>query len=113
MIFSDRMEEALDPDEERRVRVRRQEQAVRSARVLYVLQQQVRDSGRAPPPCFCLLREFLFSFCLRDASTRVLHVNSNVFVRLNFLNMQTNKSSFHPLPYVFVHYVFMAKLLIY
>uniref|UniRef100_A0A8D1WQV0 Membrane-associated phosphatidylinositol transfer protein 3 n=1 Tax=Sus scrofa TaxID=9823 RepID=A0A8D1WQV0_PIG len=37
------MEEALDPDEERRVRVRRQEQAVRSARVLYVLQQQVKE----------------------------------------------------------------------
>ncbi|XP_054565718.1 protein moonraker isoform X4 [Eptesicus fuscus] len=37
------MEEALDPDEERRIRVRRQEQAVRSARTLYVLQQQVRE----------------------------------------------------------------------
>uniref|UniRef100_A0A8D0L2C2 Uncharacterized protein n=1 Tax=Sphenodon punctatus TaxID=8508 RepID=A0A8D0L2C2_SPHPU len=33
--------EVLDPDEERRVRIRRQEQAVRSARMLYVLQQQV------------------------------------------------------------------------
>uniref|UniRef100_A0A8C8ZYR1 KIAA0753 n=1 Tax=Prolemur simus TaxID=1328070 RepID=A0A8C8ZYR1_PROSS len=39
----DRLEEALDPDEERRVRVRRQEQAVRSARMLYVLQQQVKE----------------------------------------------------------------------
>uniref|UniRef100_A0A8C3YVZ6 KIAA0753 n=1 Tax=Catagonus wagneri TaxID=51154 RepID=A0A8C3YVZ6_9CETA len=39
----DRMEDALDPDEERRVRVRRQEQAVRSARMLYVLQQQVKE----------------------------------------------------------------------
>ncbi|XP_061031005.1 protein moonraker isoform X2 [Eubalaena glacialis] len=39
----DRMEEALDPDEERRIRVRRQEQAVRSARMLYVLQQQVKE----------------------------------------------------------------------
>ncbi|XP_006165202.1 protein moonraker isoform X2 [Tupaia chinensis] len=38
-----RLEEALDPDEERRVRVRRQEQAVRSARMLYVLQQQVKE----------------------------------------------------------------------
>eukprot|EP00069_Balaena_mysticetus_P014010 bmy_22202T0 len=37
------MEEALDPDEERRIRVRRQEQAVRSARMLYVLQQQVKE----------------------------------------------------------------------
>ncbi|XP_074176408.1 protein moonraker isoform X2 [Rhinolophus sinicus] len=40
VTIKDRMEEALDPDEERRVRVRRQEQAVRSARTLYVLQQQ-------------------------------------------------------------------------
>uniref|UniRef100_A0A8D2CYU9 KIAA0753 n=1 Tax=Sciurus vulgaris TaxID=55149 RepID=A0A8D2CYU9_SCIVU len=38
----DRLEEALDPDEERRIRVRRQEQAVRCARMLYVLQQQVK-----------------------------------------------------------------------
>ena len=44
-IFSDRVEEALDPDEERRIQVRRQEQAVRSARTLYVLQQQVRRHG--------------------------------------------------------------------
>ncbi|EPQ03151.1 Putative protein KIAA0753 [Myotis brandtii] len=42
-VTKDKMEEALDPDEERRVRVRRQEQAVRSARTLYVLQQQVRE----------------------------------------------------------------------
>lgn len=41
-IFSDRLEEDLDPEEERRIRVRRQEQAVRSARMLYVLQQQVQ-----------------------------------------------------------------------
>ncbi|XP_034845234.1 protein moonraker isoform X5 [Mirounga leonina] len=40
----DRAEEALDPDEERRVQVRRQEQAVRSARMLYVLQQQALES---------------------------------------------------------------------
>ncbi|KAG3270118.1 protein moonraker isoform X1 [Ictidomys tridecemlineatus] len=39
----DRLEEALDPDEERRIRVRRQEQAVRCARMLYVLQQQVKE----------------------------------------------------------------------
>ncbi|XP_053424509.1 protein moonraker isoform X1 [Nycticebus coucang] len=38
-----RLEAALDPDEERRIRVRRQEQAVRSARMLYVLQQQVKE----------------------------------------------------------------------
>lgn len=36
----DRMEGTLDPDEERRIRVRRQEQAVCFARMLYVLQQQ-------------------------------------------------------------------------
>ncbi|KAM9117655.1 protein moonraker isoform 2-T3 [Pangshura tecta] len=39
----ERREEILDPDEERRVRIRRQEQAARSARVLYVLQQQVKE----------------------------------------------------------------------
>ncbi|XP_075850352.1 protein moonraker isoform X1 [Microcebus murinus] len=39
----DRLAEALDPDEERRIRVRRQEHAVRSARMLYVLQQQVKE----------------------------------------------------------------------
>nr|XP_010982237.1 protein moonraker [Camelus dromedarius]XP_010982238.1 protein moonraker [Camelus dromedarius]XP_031323748.1 protein moonraker [Camelus dromedarius] len=39
----DRMQEALDPDEEQRIRVRRQEQAVRSAQMLYVLQQQVKE----------------------------------------------------------------------
>lgn len=42
-VTKDKMEEALDPDEERRIRVRRQEQAVRSAQTLYVLQQQVRE----------------------------------------------------------------------
>ncbi|XP_028643101.1 protein moonraker isoform X2 [Grammomys surdaster] len=39
----DRLEEALDSDEEHRIRVRRQEQAVRCARMLYVLQQQVKE----------------------------------------------------------------------
>lgn len=39
----DKVEEALDPDEERRVRVRRQEQVARSARMLYVLQRQVKE----------------------------------------------------------------------
>lgn len=43
-ILSDRLEEVLDPDEEHRIRVRRQEQAVRCARMLYVLQQQVWKS---------------------------------------------------------------------
>nr|XP_006130080.1 protein moonraker isoform X2 [Pelodiscus sinensis] len=39
----ERCEEILDPDEERRVCIRRQEQAARSARMLYVLQQQVKE----------------------------------------------------------------------
>uniref|UniRef100_A0A452UAH1 KIAA0753 ortholog n=1 Tax=Ursus maritimus TaxID=29073 RepID=A0A452UAH1_URSMA len=42
-VLTDRAEAALDPDEERRVRIRRQEQAARSARMLYVLQQQVKE----------------------------------------------------------------------
>ncbi|XP_078535457.1 protein moonraker [Lissotriton helveticus] len=39
----DRTEEILEPDEERRGRIRRQEQSARSARMLYVLQQQVKE----------------------------------------------------------------------
>ncbi|XP_041734318.1 protein moonraker isoform X1 [Coregonus clupeaformis] len=35
--------ESLEPDEQRRVEVRRQEQAARSARIIYVLQQQVKE----------------------------------------------------------------------
>lgn len=38
-----RLEEPLEPDEQRRVEVRRQEQAARSARIIYVLQQQVKE----------------------------------------------------------------------
>lgn len=85
------MEEALDPDEERRVRVRRQEQAVRSARTIYVLQQQVRKAGGSRSTfslgCY-ILREVQFSFCLRIISTKVSSLNSDVFVRLNSLNTQ-------------------------
>ncbi|XP_038615791.1 protein moonraker isoform X2 [Tachyglossus aculeatus] len=43
VVKKGRREEALDPDEERRGRVRRREQAVRSAQTLYVLQQQVKE----------------------------------------------------------------------
>uniref|UniRef100_A0A4X2M7L3 KIAA0753 n=1 Tax=Vombatus ursinus TaxID=29139 RepID=A0A4X2M7L3_VOMUR len=43
MATKDRLEEGLDPDEAERSRVRRQEQAVRTARTLYVLQQQVKE----------------------------------------------------------------------
>ena len=35
------LEDPLEPEEQRRVEVRRQEQATRSARIIYVLQQQV------------------------------------------------------------------------
>ncbi|XP_078404068.1 protein moonraker [Cetorhinus maximus] len=35
--------DVLDPDEERRMQIKRQEQATRSARMLYVLQQQVNE----------------------------------------------------------------------
>ncbi|XP_034994746.2 protein moonraker isoform X2 [Zootoca vivipara] len=43
LVRRERSEEILDPDEERRIQIRRQEQAVRSARMLYVLQQQVKE----------------------------------------------------------------------
>ncbi|XP_070788235.1 protein moonraker [Pituophis catenifer annectens] len=43
LATKERSEICLDPEEERRVHIRRQEQAVRSARVLYVLQQQVKQ----------------------------------------------------------------------
>lgn len=41
LLFTGRMEETVEPDEKRRMEVRRQEQAARSARIIYVLQQQV------------------------------------------------------------------------
>ncbi|XP_017550425.1 protein moonraker isoform X6 [Pygocentrus nattereri] len=37
------MEETVEPDEKRRMEIRRQEQAARSARIIYVLQQQVKE----------------------------------------------------------------------
>ncbi|KAM3856964.1 protein moonraker isoform 2-T2 [Vipera latastei] len=43
LATKERSEICLDPEEERRVHIRRQEQAVRSARMLYVLQQQVKQ----------------------------------------------------------------------
>ena len=64
------MEEALDPDEERRIRVRRQEQAVRSARMLYVLRQQVRrlrDRGPSQGiPVFLLSQEYQHQSILHE-----------------------------------------------
>lgn len=36
-----RVVEVLEPDEKRRMEIRRQEQAARSARIIYVLQKQV------------------------------------------------------------------------
>ncbi|KAI4898730.1 hypothetical protein NFI96_024102 [Prochilodus magdalenae] len=38
-----RMTETVEPDEKRRMEIRRQEQAARSARIIYVLQQQVKE----------------------------------------------------------------------
>lgn len=38
---SERMVETVEPDEQRRIEIRQQEQAARSARIIYVLQQQV------------------------------------------------------------------------
>ncbi|XP_029139770.1 protein moonraker [Protobothrops mucrosquamatus] len=43
LATKERSEICLDPEEERRVHIRRQEQTVRSARMLYVLQQQVKQ----------------------------------------------------------------------
>ncbi|XP_036612511.1 protein moonraker isoform X4 [Trichosurus vulpecula] len=43
LATKDRLEEGLDPDEAKRSRVRRQEQAARTARTLYALQQQVKE----------------------------------------------------------------------
>ncbi|KAL7831898.1 hypothetical protein AOLI_G00294460 [Acnodon oligacanthus] len=37
------MAETVEPDEKRRMEIRRQEQAARSARIIYVLQQQVKE----------------------------------------------------------------------
>lgn len=107
------MEEALDPDEERRIRVRRQEQTVRSARTLYVLQQQVKAEGVGGPSACVTFAESLFPFCLRNISTSVSSMNSDVFVRLNFLNTWANSSfSFCHLPLcAFVNYVYIAKSL--
>ncbi|XP_072099161.1 protein moonraker isoform X2 [Mobula birostris] len=39
--------DVLDPDEERRIQIKRQEQATRAARMLYVLQQQVNEIQEA------------------------------------------------------------------
>ncbi|KAM3875116.1 protein moonraker [Diretmus argenteus] len=38
-----KMEEPLEPDEQHRMEIRRQKQAARSARIIYVLQQQVKE----------------------------------------------------------------------
>ncbi|XP_066520504.1 protein moonraker isoform X2 [Hoplias malabaricus] len=38
-----RLVECVEPDEKRRMEIRRQEQAARSARIIYVLQQQVKE----------------------------------------------------------------------
>lgn len=40
-VSAGRAVEVLEPDEKQRMEIRRQEQAARSARIIYVLQQQV------------------------------------------------------------------------
>lgn len=40
-----RIVESVEPDEKRRIEIRQQEQAARSARIIYVLQQQVSTSA--------------------------------------------------------------------
>lgn len=40
-----RLAESVEPDEKRRLEIRQQEQTARSARIIYVLQQQVRTSA--------------------------------------------------------------------
>lgn len=51
---------SLEPDEKRRIEIRQQEQAARSARIIYVLQQQV---GTTNPQCnkFHMLSSFGFA----------------------------------------------------
>lgn len=41
------MEEPLEPEEQKKLEIRRQKQAARSSRVIYVLQQQVFQSQHA------------------------------------------------------------------
>lgn len=41
-----RIAESMEPDEKRRLEIRQQEQAARSARIIYVLQQQVSTSAK-------------------------------------------------------------------
>lgn len=95
--ISDRVEEALDPDEERRIRVRRQEQAVRSARTLASSSNRCGGPGtRVGWPS----REFVLSFCARSISISVSYMDSDMFVCLSFLNV--DKQFFLFLPSVFM-----------
>lgn len=78
-----RLAEHVEPDEKRRLEIRQQEQAARSARIIYVLQQQVRTAARKQLvtliKCVSLIfkvpfwnvhklfkhfPKFLFSFCI-------------------------------------------------
>ncbi|XP_058270505.1 protein moonraker isoform X3 [Hemibagrus wyckioides] len=43
LVNKGRIVESLEPDEKRRIEIRQQEQAARSARIIYVLQQQVKE----------------------------------------------------------------------
>lgn len=43
-ITGEKIEEPLEPEEQNKLEIRRQKQAARSARIIYVLQQQVFKS---------------------------------------------------------------------
>ncbi|XP_062872752.1 protein moonraker isoform X1 [Trichomycterus rosablanca] len=43
LVNKERLVETVEPDEQRRIEIRKQEQAARSARIIYVLQQQVKE----------------------------------------------------------------------
>ncbi|MCI4385878.1 hypothetical protein PGIGA_G00055740 [Pangasianodon gigas] len=43
LVNKGRIVESVEPDEKRRIEIRQQEQAARSARIIYVLQQQVKE----------------------------------------------------------------------
>ncbi|ELV12264.1 hypothetical protein TREES_T100003556 [Tupaia chinensis] len=121
-----RLEEALDPDEERRVRVRRQEQAVRSARMLYVLQQQswamsrlaaahrgairalqmfvtqFTDRGEHPVPARCkelgsLIRQLSLCSAKLDASPSVPDVVIDILQQIEATAVASESSNNHQL----------------
>lgn len=61
--------EGLEPDEKRRIEIRQKEQAARSARIIYVLQQQVSTSAMHQISSVCnvcvLFKRSPLDVCLR------------------------------------------------